>query len=146
MIRYLFFLVLAVLFLTILFLPSYTNAIEGFQGSTWGELRWELPKDGQENLIAYGWIKQGIDWKKWGNFRLNSYGTLRYRWDTEGLDWNNTFGPGVGTAIDAYNPKGILGTLGIEYIWDRYYESSRMDQKVVLYLNWYGWWDLKKKD
>lgn len=86
-----------------------------------------------------------MDWVKWGNTTLNTYATLRYSVDTEKLDWNSHIGPGVGIGIDTYIPKGLAASWGVEFIWDKFYESARTEQKVVVYMNWFGWWDLKKK-
>jgi hypothetical protein len=119
-------------------------AIEGLRGQTWGEMRQELPKDGDSNLLLQGWIRQGVDWVKWDKVTLNTYATLRYRADSEKLDFNNSVGPGLGVALEVYCPRGVVGSLGVEYLWDRYFEADRTDQKVVLFVNWYGWWDLKK--
>jgi hypothetical protein len=121
------------------------QAIVGFRGSTWGDLRAEMPKVGDSNLILNGWIKQGVDWTKWGNVTLNTYATLRYQADTEGLDYNNSVGPGLGISLEAYSPRGVVAALGVEYIWDRYTTFDESAQKFVVYANWYGWWDLKKK-
>lgn len=122
------------------------SAVVGFRGSTWGDLRQELPKDGDSNLILQGWIKQGIDWAKWGNTTLNTYATLRYRADTEKYGWNNSIGPGVGISLEAYSSKGLVASWGVEYLWDRFFEldPAKTDQKLVIYMGWYGWWDLKK--
>jgi hypothetical protein len=120
-------------------------AIEGLRGSTWGEVRQEIPDHGENNLIVDTWIRQGIDWVKWGDSAsLNTYATVRLKWDSEKLDWNNSVGPGVGIAIDYFTHKGLNISWGMEYLWDRFYESGRSEQKLVLYMNWYGWWDLKK--
>ena len=134
------------LFLSCLALiPCSASGFVGFRGSTWGDLREEVPKTGNDNLILQGWIKQGVDWAQWGNTTLNTYATLRYKVDTEKLEWSNSVGPGVGISLDAYTSNGLAAQVGIEYIWDRYYEAERTDQKVAFYVGWYGWWDLKKK-
>jgi hypothetical protein len=139
-------LVSAILCLSVLSISNRTYAIEGFRGSSWGELRYDIPtRNGKSDLWLYGWAKQGIDWARWGNTTLNTYATIRYSLDTEKLDWNSHVGPGVGIGIDTYSPKGIAASWGVEYLWDRYYESARTEQKVVVYMNWFGWWDLKKK-
>lgn len=120
-------------------------AVEGLRGSTWGELRWDLPREGEDNLLFNGWIKQGIDWLRSGNTTLNTYAVLRYKWDTEQLDWNNTVAPGVGISIDTYNPGGVIATIGFEYQWEKLlYGPDTMNQKAVVYVNWVGWWDLTK--
>ena len=118
----------------------------GFRGSTWGELRYDIPKEGTDNLLLNGWIKQGIDWGRWGNTSLNTYAKLRFKWDTEGYDWNNLMGPALGISFDAFTSTGFSGSLGAEYMWEQHMiDANRyMDQKVVIYANWYGWWDLKE--
>ena len=120
--------------------------IEGLRGASWGELSYEIPKEGEENLVLDGWIKQGIDWAKWGNTSLNTYAKLRFKWDTEGYDWNNLMGPALGVSLDTFVPSGLSGSLGAEYVWEqRMLDENRfIDQKVVIYVNWYGWWDLKE--
>jgi hypothetical protein len=125
-------------------LPAGANAFEGFRGSTWGELKWELPKNTDDDLILDGWVRQGVDWKKWnGNTTLNTFATVRYQLDSRGVDWNNSVAPGVGIGIDTYNPKGIVLGGSIEYLWERYWESDRTEPKLLVFVNWYGWWDLK---
>lgn len=135
------------LLIACLFVPDVVYSIEGFPGSTWGELRWEFPEEeaGQENLILQGWIEQGIDWTKWGNLRLNTYATIRYKWDSEELDYNNSIGPGIGIALANIWPKGDHIKIGVEYIWDRFYKSHKTEEKAVIFMKWYGWWDLKKR-
>jgi hypothetical protein len=136
---------MTLLLLSFVLAASPAAAIEGFRGSTWGEARQELPQSGDSNLLLQGWIRQGVDWAKWGNLTLNTYATLRYEVDTRGYDYNNSVGPGLGVSLEAYSPKGATGSLGVEYIWDRYTTFDESAQKVVVYANWYGWWDLKKK-
>ncbi len=128
--------------------PNAAGAFEGFRGSSWGELRLDLPSDGPDNLLTNAWIRQGADWKRWGGTTLNTYATLRLRSDTERLPWNNSVGPGLGIALDAYSEKGIVGTWGVEYLWDNYYEDDNRgtEGKAVIYMNWYSWWDLARRD
>jgi hypothetical protein len=146
--RHAFRIALAVLCLVLC--SGSASAIVGFRGSTWGDLRGEMPKEGDNNMLLNGWIKQGVDWTRWGNVTLNTYATVRYQADTKGYDWNNLIGPGVGISLEAYSQRGIVGSIGVEYIWDRYLgvdEASPFDgnaNKLVIYANWYAWWDLKK--
>jgi hypothetical protein len=121
------------------------HAVEGFRGSTWGDLRYDIPDEVDDDLILKGWIRQGVDWTKVGSATLTTYATVRYAWDSRGLDWNNSIGPGVGVALDAWSAKGFAGTLAVEYLVDRFYESDRTEKKVVIYMGWYGMWDLKGK-
>jgi len=121
------------------------SAIEGLRGSTWGDIRWDVPKDVENDLIVRGWIRQGVDWTQVGSATLSTYATVRYVWDSRGLDWNNSIGPGVGIALDAWSSKGFAGTLAVEYLVDRFYETDRTENKLVVYMGWYGMWDLKGK-
>ena len=142
--RFFSFLALALLLSSVI--PPAACAIEGYRGSTWGDLRWDLPREYDSNILLRGWVKQGIDWKRWGkNTTLNTYATLRYSADSEELDWNNTIEPGIGISIETYNPAGFATTFGCEYVWEnRFLDSDYSDQKFVIYVGWYGFWDLKK--
>jgi hypothetical protein len=125
-------------------------AIDGFPGVTWGELRFETPRrstHGEQDLILQGFIRQGVDLKRWSpDTHLYAYGTVRYTWDSQQNSWWNNVGPGAGIAIDT----SLLGrqfptSIGVEYVWDRYFVSPRTVEKVIVYMNWFGWWDLGKK-
>jgi hypothetical protein len=132
--------------LFLIFLTGAASAVVGLRGSTWGELRYQIPREGVENnLMLDGWIRQGIDLAKWGNTTLNTYATLRYRWDTEQTDWYNSLGPGFGIALETFTARGLVGSVGAEYLWERFYEAGINDEKLLLYIGWYGWWDLKSK-
>jgi len=121
-------------------------AIEGFPGSSWGELYWELPKKGnQQDLVLQGWIQQGVTLAKWDKINLNTYATLRYYWDSQEFDWYSKLAPGVGISVEIFHFKQFHIRTGAEYIWERHYRSGNEEQKVWLYTDWYGWWDLKKK-
>jgi hypothetical protein len=121
------------------------GAIEGMRGATWGELRYDIPRDDVENMLLHGWVKQGIDWAKWGEMTLNTYAMFRYKWDSEGFSWNNTVGPGIGVSLDMYVPGGLSASLGVEYQWENKIIDDLTDRKTIVYLNWYGWWDLKNR-
>ena len=121
-------------------------ALEGLRGSSWGEVRWDLPEEGTDNLLTNAWIRQGADWKRWGHSTLNTYATLRLKADTEKLAWNNAIGPGIGIALDTYTDRGLSASWGVEYLWDRYFEADPgvTEKKAVIYMNWYGAWDLRR--
>ncbi len=129
------------------FVPTYVFAIDGFPGATWGELRWEIPtKGGEEDAILQGWIRQGVDLKRWSpSTHLYAYGTVRYSWDSKENSWWNDVAPGAGIALDTPLAKQFPITFGVEYVWDRFFVSPHTEQKVILYMNWFGWWDLGKK-
>lgn len=139
---------LCMTFIPLLILPALSRearAIEGLRGATWGQLYYDIPKEeSRENLVLDGWIKQGVDWVKWGDTSINTYAKLRYKWDSEGNDWNNLIGPTVGIALDTYMPEGLALSVGFEYSWENRIldDVNVMDQKAMAYVNWYGWWDL----
>ncbi len=147
--------VLLYLFIMVLSFTSGAAAIEGFPGSTWGELRQNLPNqrgaDGPRDLYLQGYIEQGIDWKHWGPLRLNTYGILRYQWDSEPLFYNNDIAPGVGIGLLHVSSMGDYVKFGVEHIWDRFYRGggggagAHTEEKTLLYVRWFQWWDLKKK-
>ena len=122
------------------------RAIEGFPGKTWGEFSRDFPLDQRtiNNSLLQGWIEQGIYWCSWNDIKLNTYGNLRYNWDEKGLDWNNTVGPGVGIALEKFFPTGAFIRGGVEYDYDKLYRSGTTNQKAVIYVTWYSWWDLSK--
>lgn len=138
------FFCILVLFLLSLAIPKTSHAIEGYPGSTWGELRQEFPKEGERDLKTQGWIRQGIDWFHVFGLRLDTYGTVRFQWDSEEIDYNNSFGPGLGLAFETIQWKGYSLAFGAEYLWDRYYRNDTTEEKLVLFVNWYASWDLKK--
>ena len=137
-----------ILLMMLLFLyPEGASAVVGYRGATWGEVRWDIPHiPGADEDYVYlqGWVKQGIDWARWGNTTLNTYAALRFKRDSIRHDWNNVLGPSVGVSLDIFQDVGVSATIGAEYAWDRYYHSDRWDQRISIYFGWYGWWDLKQ--
>lgn len=128
----------------LLFTPDVL-AVEGLRGSTWGELYYEIPEKGDSNLILDTWVRQGVDWVRWGDsLALNTYAIVRLKWDSEQIDWNNIFGPGIGVSLDLINREGINASWGVEYNWEQYYRSGESNHKVQIFMRWFGWWDLKK--
>jgi len=132
-----------------LWLPSAVHAVEGLPGSAWGNIYWEVPKNGDNNLILEGWVRQGVAWEKWQkdttSFQLTTYLTARYKWDSEKLDWNNYFGSAVGIALDMESAQGTLLSWGIEYVWENNIRTGDHTQRINVFMIWYFWWDLMKK-
>jgi len=118
-------------------------------GSTWGDLRWEVPNSGPDDLILEGWVRQGWTLHRWRpapyTFALSPYLRFRYKLDTLGLDWNNYAGPGVGLALDVDGLKGFLPAAGIEYAWEKNLSSPGGVHRIDLVVRWYGWWDLGRR-
>lgn len=142
-------LVIFLISIVCLYLPSAVHAVEGLPGATWGNLYWEVPKDGENNVILEGWIRQGIAWNKWQalttNFQLTTYLTGRYKWDQQDFDWNNYLSPGAGISIDISRPDGPLASVGLEYLYQMNYRSGFKEGKTALFMNWFHWWDFDVK-
>jgi hypothetical protein len=115
-------------------------------GSTWGELRWQLPDTGRSNLILQGWLDQGLVLARWQGAAqtvlLTPYLRLRYGVDAEGLDWNNYLGPGVGLALALERPRWPLLSWGVEYAWEQNLRSADGVHRLSLFMRWYAWWNL----
>jgi hypothetical protein len=130
--------------------PSPARAVEGFPGSTWGDLYWELPSPGEADLVLEGWVRQGVAWKRWpigaARLVLQTYGTLRYKWDSLGLDWNNHLGPGAGVAVDLTAPRFPIVTVGLEAVHQWNTRSSSTAPYAALFTDWYHAWDVRNGD
>ena len=133
----------SIIILIIFLCPAICFGIEGLPGSTWGGVSNEVPiENGSHNIIARGWVEQGIDWKRWGNTTFNTYATLNYVWDKDGNDWNNKIGPGAGVSLKIRFP-GLSLRLGTEYVYEKEYRGTAdTRQKIIVYSTWYGSWDL----
>ena len=47
--------------------------------------------------------------------------------------------------IKLFSAKGLVATFGAENIWEyRFLDTDFNGSKAVIYISWYGWWDLKK--
>jgi hypothetical protein len=126
--------------------PGGAAAIEGYPGSTWGDVYWELPSPGESDLVLEGWARQGVAWRRWraSNARLvlQTYGTLRYKWDSRGLEWNNYLGPGAGVALDLAAPRFPIVSVGVEYVHQWSTRSEVSAPYTAPFLDWFHWWDL----
>jgi hypothetical protein len=118
-----------------------------FPGSTWGDLRWQVPLSGLDDLVLQGWIRQGavLDRWEWGpqRFALVPYLRVRYDADTRGLSWKNAVGPGAGIALEMDRPNGPQLSFGTEYGWEKNLWSGGAVHRVDVFMRWYGWWDLR---
>jgi hypothetical protein len=137
-----FFYVLLIVCFTV---PSSALAIEGFPGSTWGGVWFQLPQHEDRNAIVSGWVEQGIAWKRWGNIRLDTYARIGYGWDSENNGWANSLDPGVGVSLNIYSFKAVSMRTGIEYVWEWRYRDHETKQKAIAYISWYSSWDLMKR-
>lgn len=130
--------------------PGAAVGHEGLPGSTWGQLSWDVPSEGERDAILEGWIRQGIAWRRWslGDARLvlQTYGTVRYRWDSAGLEWNNDVAPGAGAAVDLALPRMPALTGGVEWLYQWYTRSGATVPYAALFVDWYHAWGLARGD
>lgn len=115
-------------------------SLEGFPGSSWGELSHDV--DSYVGSGVMGYVNQGIDWVTLpGNVTLNTYVELRYRSRSRNNDFYDAWGPKVGLE---FRRSGLA--LGVDYYWERFPKADPPDDrsdKVQYYLHWYYDWDLK---
>ncbi|MDD2899192.1 MAG: hypothetical protein PHI31_10825 [Desulfuromonadaceae bacterium] len=127
---------------------TVAKAIEGYPGSTWGEIRQDIPnqkgKDGPYNVVGQGYIEQGIDWERWGEVFFNSYLTVRYKYDTMRYDWNNSVSPGAGLDLAYFDKSGNTLRLGLEHSFENFFNNGRVEEKTMVYVRWYKSWNLKQ--
>ena len=118
-------------------------------GSTWGDLRWEIPNSGPSDLVLQGWVRQGVVIYRWKPqplaFLLSTYVLVHYSVDTLGPDYNNYAGPGAGVGLDLDGVKGLQPTFAVEYAWEKNLRSPGGVQRLDFLLRWYAWWDLAKR-
>lgn len=123
-------------------------ALDGLPGSTWGDLSWDLPGEGDRDVILQGWVRQGVAWRRWrageAALVLQTYGTVRYRWDRLGLPWNDHVAPGLGAAVDLAAPRMPALTAGVEWVDAWHVRSGSTTPYGALFLDWYHWWDFRR--
>jgi hypothetical protein len=144
---------LAALFLTVALTPAAGGARAadfplGYPGSTWGSLRYPnaAPEEERENLLAEGALEQGVDWAEVGpRMFLNTFASLRYSVDSEKLDFNNKLEPGVGVKLRLLLGDWAQAEVGVKYVVEYRFESDRRGDTAIIFLNWGGWWDLKRR-
>jgi hypothetical protein len=122
----------------ILMLPVPAWSEIGYSGSTWGELRHEIGED-NTNTLLLGWVEQGIDWVEISQFRVSTYGIVRYGLDTDELNYNNYFSPGVGVALR----RGFV-RFGAEYLHEFSFNEGTEERMVVFNATWFVGWDLAR--
>lgn len=119
--------------------PMESVPFDALSGSTWGILTHDM--DGLTGDGAMGYINQGIDWTTLpANVVLNTYAEYRYRSRSKQQDYYNTQGPAVGIEFQKSYFK-----LGMDYYWERYPELNTTSENRQIYLNWYYYWDLKRR-
>jgi hypothetical protein len=128
------------------------NAQIAYPGSTWGELTFDpsVVDDGPENnnILFQGAIQQGIDWKKYGAWTLNTYVGASYVIDKNELFYNNRFSPQIGVKLKrAHMIAGAEGQteVGLRLVHQRTFRGVSVGQPksgtgVQAYAQyWFGW-------
>jgi hypothetical protein len=110
------------------------QAIEGLTGSTWGTVLYNF---GHEDLQSIGNLSQGIDWFERRGYRFTTYAALRWRYQSNDGAFFNAWGPAVGAAIK----RGPV-RLGTEYYWERTQTSPDVNNRALVFVDWYYDWDL----
>jgi len=112
--------------------------IQGYPGSTWGNISHDL--DRLVGTGAMGYVNQGIDWVTLpGEITFNTFAEFRYRFRNENEEFYNAYSEAVGLEF-----KRSPFRLGMDYVWERFPEAGEGSDKVQYYLAWYYDWDLKR--
>ena len=126
-------------FILILSLPVRALSIEGYSGSTWGQVSHDF--DSLVGSGTLGYVNQGIDWTTLpGGIGFNTFAEFRYRLRTENNDFYNAYGPALGIEF-----RKSIFKLGADYYWQRFPGLNELDNKFQIYLTLYSDWNLKKK-
>ena len=113
-------------------------AVEGYYGSTWGEIFHD--DDQLVGTGAMGYANQGIDWLKLpGEILVTTYGEVRYRFRSENRPYFNAYGEALGFEFR----KSSLH-MGIDYLWERFPELAAYSSGLEYYFSYYYDWDFKK--
>lgn len=96
------------------------------------------------NVLLQGNIEQGIVWKHFGAWRLNTFTGLNYSVDRNGLAYNNKLAPMVGVKFQHdFSSNGQLD-LGVRLVHERHFRSVTEGENsgtgVQAYADyWFGW-------
>ena len=111
--------------------------IQGYPGSTWGNISHDL--DRLVGTGAMGYVNQGIDWTTLpGEITFNTFAEFRYRFRNENEEFYNAYSEAVGLEF-----RRSPFRLGMDYVWERF--AGEQSKKVQYYLTWFYDWDLKPK-
>ena len=115
-----------------------TEKASRFPGSTWAILGNISPVE-HGNLIAQGFISQGVVAKRFKAATLVPFGQTTLSRDTHGFDWDNKaiYGGGLKTVV----PHGDAYTeFGLAYLRERRFDPDRSAGQVAIFMNFsFGW-------
>jgi hypothetical protein len=117
-------------------------------GSTWGGVRFPSSQEllEKDNLILEGAVEQGVDWLRVpGRGTFNTFGRLEFKMDREKFDYNNKLQFEAGLKLRF--PLAGLGAveIGGKYAFDRRNITDRTERGAVVFVNWWGGWDLMQR-
>jgi hypothetical protein len=123
----------------------------GYPGSNWSVLTINpsvisgTPED--DNVLLQGRVEQGIDWKKYGNWTLNTYAALGYSADKNELSYNNKFVPALGVKMTRSFSSGVVD-IGVQAVYQNNFRGvtsgPNTDYGVQAYVSYWTGWNLKK--
>ena len=115
-----------------------TNKTSRFPGSSWAAIGNISPVE-HGNIIAQGYVSQGIVVKRFSKTTLVPYGEMTLSRDSKHFDWDNKVISGAG--VKAVFQHGDLYTeLGAGYLRENRLESGRSAGGLTLFMNAsFGW-------
>ena len=139
--------------LVLVLLPCFAAAVEAriplsMPGSTWGGIRFPSSQELLEkrNLILEGAVEQGVDWFKVARHGiLNTFGRVEFKMDRERFDYYNKIQLEAGIKLKFPVAQVGMVEIGSKYAFDRRRITDRTERGTVVFLNWWGAWDLRRK-
>lgn len=127
----------------------------GYPYTSWGEITQTIGNTSiDKGFKLDGYVEQGIDWVKLGDFTVNTFGGLRGTVSNHGDEyWNNKIGPWIGakvtTSMKPFASQSWASmALGIRFEYYDYYDRPSPvshDSRGVVFLQWGLGGDWKKK-
>jgi hypothetical protein len=119
-----------------------SNKSSRFPGSTWAVLGNIAPSE-KNNLIALGYLQQGIIMHRIGKMAIVPYGEITLGYDSQGYDWERK--ALYGTGVKVVRPIGNQYVeLGAGYTHENRYQSGLSANGLKVFLNASFAWHLFK--
>ncbi|GMQ94912.1 MAG: hypothetical protein BMS9Abin13_022 [Patescibacteria group bacterium] len=117
----------------------------------WTETTYDFHGKRREGLKFDGYVEQGVDWRRFGSWTLNTFVGARFTLsDRRDQYWNNKYGPWFGVKIrrNVSLSDGSWGVMSIgirsEHYRYRGNGSLESDNRGVVYIQWSAGGNLKK--
>ena len=123
-----------------------------YPGSNWSNLTYNsdpaAPSSERTNTLLQGNIEQGIVWKNFNGWRLNTYASMGYSADNVGYAYNNKVTPALGIKFQRPWDGGNLD-VGVQVVHQRNFRNvptgaSNSGTGVQAYVQYWTGWDLKR--